>query len=89
MQTIRFLTLNEGKQPTLWCETNCLKMFRDFMQYVLDSCDRPGDFLLWDSKTNKVYNMEQVATEQYFMRKRSLLERLDNFQTGKWNGIDL
>ena len=88
MQTFKFVTKEKDKF-VCWCTTNELKTFRDFMQYVLDNCDRPEDYLLYDVKNNKVYNMKQIATEVYFMRKRTFTERMMNFQTGKWSGKEI
>lgn len=88
MQTFRFVTIDD-KKVTCWCETNILKMFRDFMQYILDSCNNPEHFLLWDMDNDKVYNVYQIATEIYKMRKRTFDERMDNIQTGKWLDIKL
>ena len=88
MQTFRFVTIDD-KKVTCWCETNVSKMFRDFMQYILDSCNNPERFLLWDMDNDKVYNVYQIATEIYKMRKRTFDERMDNIQTGKWSDIRL
>lgn len=83
MQLFRFVTMDD-KKVTCWCETNILKMFRDFMQYILDSCNNPKCFLLWDTENDKVYNAYQIATEVYKMRKRTFDERMQGTQTGKW-----
>lgn len=88
MQTIKFVTMDTGK-VYCWCTTNILKTFRDFMQYILDSCDNPEDFMIWDTKYDKVYNAYKIATEVYAMRKRTFDERMDNIQTGKWKNVAL
>lgn len=88
MQIYRFVTMDD-KKVTCWCETNILKVFRDFMQYILDSCNNPEDFLLWDVKNDKVYNAYQIATEVYVMRKRTFEERIKHVQTGKWENVIL
>lgn len=88
MQLFRFVTIDD-KKVTCWCETNILKMFRDFMQYILDSCSDPKCFLLWDVENDKVYNAYQIATEVYEMRKRSFDEKINNIQTGKWAKVSL
>ena len=88
MQTLRFVTMDD-KKVTCWCETNTLKMFRDFMQYVLDSCNTPEKYMIWDLKTDNVYDMYKVATQQYEMRKRTFDERMNNIQTGKWANVSL
>lgn len=88
MPFVRFVTMDD-KKVACWCETNMLKMFRDFMQYILDSCNNPKCFLLWDVENNKVYNAYQVATEVYEMRKRSFDEKINNIQTGKWAKVNL
>ena len=88
MQTFKFLT-KKGDKFTCWCTTNQLKMFRDFMQYVLDNCNSPEDYILYDEDNNKAYSMLQIATEVYLMRKRTPTERMINLQTGKWNGKEI
>lgn len=88
MQTFRFVTMNKTT-VTCWCETNQLAMFRDFMQFVLDNMRDPKKFLLWDTKQDKVYNMYQIATEVYDMRKRTFAERMSHMHTGKWADIPL
>lgn len=88
MQLFRFVTMDD-KKVICWCETNILKLFRDFMQYILDSCKSPKDFLLWNVQNDKVYNAYQIATEQYGMRKRTFDERMNHIQTGKWKNVDL
>lgn len=87
MQLMRFATRdNKDKNKILvWCTTNRLETFRDFMQYVLDSAKNPEDFMIIDTEKNLVYDMYKVATEQYGMRKRTFEERMNNIQTGKWN----
>lgn len=59
------------------------------MQYILDGCNSPEDFLLWDVDNDKVYNFYQIATEHYGMRKRTFDERMRHIQTGKWENVDL
>ena len=65
------------------CITNRLIVFRDFMQYVLDTYD-PHKFMVIDIEKNVVYDMYRIATEMYEMRKRTFTERMNNIQTGKW-----
>ena len=88
MQTVKFVTMDKGK-VTCWCTTNDLKMFRDFMQYILDSCNKPEDFIMYDVKSGKCYNVLKLATDGYKMRKRTFTERMENAQTGKWIGVEL
>lgn len=88
MQLIKFITI-EDKEITCWCETNTLKMFRDFMQYILDNLDNPEKFMLWDVEKDIVYDAYKIATEQFQMRKRTFYERMNNVQTGKWAGVEL
>ena len=83
MQTFKFVTMDD-KKVYCWCTTNTLKIYRDFMQYILDGFILPEKFLLWDVKNDKVYNAYQVATEVYEMRKRTFDERMNDIQTGKW-----
>ncbi len=83
MQTFKFVTMDD-KKVYCWCTTNTLKIYRDFMQYILDGFILPEKFLLWDVKNDKVYNAYQVATEVYEMRKRTFEEKMNDIQTGKW-----
>lgn len=90
MQTVEFITIDDMSKPpserkaTVWCRTNTLKGFRDFMQYVLDSCERPQEFMVIDVGKDLAYDMYRLATEQFGMRKRSFHERMENIQTGCW-----
>ena len=83
MQTFKFVTVDD-KKVYYWCTTNTLKSFRDFMQYILDSCSKPEDFMIWDVEKDFLYDAYKVATTQFEMRKRTFDERMDNAQTGKW-----
>lgn len=83
MQNVKFVTKEKDKTIAL-CTTNRLIMFRDFMQYALDSTDDPHKFMVIDIEKNVVYDMYRIATEMYEMRKRTFTERMNNIQTGKW-----
>lgn len=83
MQTVKFVTTND-KKVYVWCTTNQLSMFRDFLQYILDSCKKPKKFMIINTKTGLAYNAYLIATEQYQMRKRTFEERMNNEKTGKW-----
>lgn len=83
MQKIKFVTKEKDK-IIVWCITNRLIVFRDFMQYVLDSTDDPYKFIVIDIEKNVVYDMYRIATEMYEMRKRTFTERMNNIRTGKW-----
>lgn len=83
MQKVNFITKEKDK-IIVWCTTNRLIMFRDFMQYVLDSTDDPHKFMVIDIEKDLVYDMYRIATEMYGMRKRTFTERMNNIQTGKW-----
>lgn len=82
MQKVKFVTKEKDK-IIVWCTTNRLIMFRDFMQYVLDTYDY-HKFMIIDIEKNVVYDMYRIATEMYEMRKRTFTERMNNIQTGKW-----
>lgn len=88
MQTVKFVTTDD-KKVYVWYTTNVLSMFRDFLQYILDSSDTPEDFYIIDVEKDRVYSAYRVAREMYNMRKRTFEERMDNIQTGKWCGINL
>ncbi|HAU84624.1 MAG TPA: hypothetical protein DCW90_03680 [Lachnospiraceae bacterium] len=83
MQTVKFVTTDD-KKVLVWCETNKLSMFRDFLQYILDSCKDPENFMIIDTKNDLVYDAYRIATEMYQMKKRTFEERMNNVQTGKW-----
>lgn len=83
MQTVKFVTKSEDKM-TVWCTTNRLIVFRDFMQYILDNTNNPELFMIVDVKRDLVYDMCKVATEIYKMRKRTFEERMNGTYTGKW-----
>lgn len=83
MQTVKFVTTDD-KKVYVWCTTNKLSMFRDFLQYILDDCKNPENFMMIDTKTDFVYDAYRIATEQYQMRKRTFEERMNNEKTGKW-----
>ena len=90
MQTMKFVTKEvNGNGFVCWCTTNTLKGFRDFMQYILDSTKNPKEFMLVDTSKDLVYDAYRVATEQYGMKKRTLEERLQEIQTGKWKDVVL
>lgn len=86
MQLVKFVTKDKNNKFTCWCTTNDEKTFRDFMQYVLDNCIRPEEYILYDVDNNAAYNMLKVATETFKMRKRSFTERMKDIPTGKWIG---
>ena len=88
MQTVKFVTIDD-KKVYVWCTTNGLSIFRDFLQYILDSSNTPEDFYIIDVEKDLVYSAYRIATEMYNMRKRTFEERMDNIQTGKWCGINL
>lgn len=83
MQTIKFVT-KENDKVLVWCTTNRIITFRDFMQYILDNSNEPHDFMIVDEKKGLVYDFYKVATEMYNMRKRTFEERINGIQTGKW-----
>lgn len=88
MQLVKFVTMDEQK-VYVWCTTNKLVMFRDYLQYILDSFDTPENFYIIDVDKNLVYSAYRIATEMYNMRKRTFEERMKNIQTGRWYGVDI
>ena len=84
MQKVRFVT-EEKDKVVVWCETNSMIVFRNFMQYILDNMNEPEKFMIIDTTNDLVYGAYCVATKQYEMRKRTFEERMDNIQTGKWS----
>lgn len=87
MQLMKFVTrdIKDKNKILVWCTTNRLITFRDFMQYVLDNLKNPKDFMIIDTEKDLVYDMYKVATEMYGMRKRTFEERMNGVITGKWN----
>ena len=88
MQTMMFITFDDKpkgeRKYTLWCQTNDVRMFRDFMQFVLDGCSRPEEYVIYDKDNNAAYNFMDIAVKVFEMRKRTFDERMNNIQTGKW-----
>ena len=87
MQLIKFVTRDtkDKNKILVWCTTNRLITFRDFMQHVFDNLKNPKDFMIIDTEKDLVYDMYKVATEMYGMRKRTFEERMNGTATGKWN----
>ena len=83
MQKVKFVTEEQDK-VIVWCETNSIIVFRDFMQYILDNMNEPEKFMIIDTSNDLVYGAYCIATKQYEMRKRTFKERLKNVKTGKW-----
>lgn len=83
MQKVKFVTEEQDK-IVVWCETNSIIVFRDFMQYILDNMNKPEKFMIIDTSNDLVYGAYCIATKQYEMRKRTFEERMNNVQTGKW-----
>ena len=83
MQKVKFVTEEQDKL-VVWCETNSIIVFRDFMQYILDNMNEPEKFMIIDTSNDLVYGAYCIATKQYEMRKRTFEERMNNVQTGKW-----
>lgn len=84
MQTVKFVT-SEKDKVVVWCTTNRLITFRDFMQYILDSANDPKEFMIIDVDKKLVYDCYKCATQMYGMRKRTFHERINGIQTGKWS----
>lgn len=83
MQKVKFVTEEQDK-IVVWCETNSIIVFRDFIQYILDNMNEPEKFMIIDTSNDLVYGAYCIATKQYEMRKRIFEERMNNVQTGKW-----
>lgn len=84
MQKVQFVT-EEKDKVVVWCETNSLIVFRNFMQYVLDNMKDPKKFMIIDTRNDLVYDMYSISTKQYEMRKRTFEERMNDVQTGRWS----
>ena len=82
MQKVKFVTEEQDK-VIVWCETNSIIVFRDFMQYILDNMNEPEKFMIIDTSNDLVYGAYCIATKQYEMRKRTFEERMNNVQTCK------
>ena len=88
MQTVKFVT-EENEKIIVWCITNTLTGFSNFLQYNLDNTNTPEDFYMIDVEKDLVYSAYQIATKMYNMRKRTFEERMEDIQTGKWFGVDV
>ena len=84
MQKVRFVT-EEKDKVVVWCETNSIIVFRDFLQYILDNMSNPEKFMIIDTRNDLVYGARCIATQQYKMRKRTFEERMNGLCTGKWS----
>jgi len=86
MQLMKFVTRDtkDKNKILVWCTTNRLITFRDFMQYALDNLKNPKDFMIIDTEKNLVYDMYKVATEIYGMKERTFGEIMNDVHTGKW-----
>ena len=86
MQLMKFVTRDtkDKNKILVWCTTNRLITFRDFMQYALDNLKNPKDFMIIDTEKNLVYDMYKVATEIYGMKERTFEEIMNDVHTGKW-----
>lgn len=80
MQLVRFITADEHGKATQWCVTDNVKGLMDFMQYVLDSCARPEEYMLLLSSGRCLKAMD--IAERIGMRKRSFDESIKNIPTG-------
>lgn len=81
---MQFITKDKDK-IIVWCTTNQIITFREFMQYVLDNSNAPQEFMIIDASKNVAYNMYKIAIEMYGMHKRTFEERINNIKTGKWS----
>ena len=50
MQIVKFVTVEKDK-VMVWCTTNSIIIFRDFMQYVLDDMNHPEGMMLQQNST--------------------------------------
>ncbi len=87
MNTVRFITIDEDI-ATVWCTTNTVEMFRDFIQFTLDGCPTPERYIIWDIEADKKYNLLEVANNLH-MRPRTFDEKSNNVQTGVFAIIDI
>ena len=71
MQTVKFVTTDKEK-VYVWCTTNTLTGFRNFLQYILDSSNTLEEFYMIDIEKDLVYSAYRIATEMYHMRKELL-----------------
>lgn len=81
MPIVKIVTFEDEKM-FCWCTTNQLKMYKDFIQYVLDSSNRPENFYILDTSTNKYYNLLELSTKYYKMRKRTFNEKMNDVKKG-------
>lgn len=80
MPLVKIITM-KGNKITVFAETNEPGFFKDVLQYILDSCSGLEEFMIWDTETNRVYKMLDIAMGQLGMRKRTFEERMNNVKT--------
>ena len=80
MEHVFIITKDENK-ITKWCDTNSVKTFLNFIQYVLDSCIKPEDFFIYVIEKNICINMVEYATKNG-IHKRTPEERNQDIITG-------
>lgn len=84
MRTIKIITKEDPSEKyQCWCTTNNPKFYIEFIQYILDSANNPEIFIIWDVIGNHFYDLYEIATKHYGMRKRTFEERMNNVVTGR------
>lgn len=79
----------DNNKYTTWCDTNDMKMFRDFLQYLLDNYKDMSTYYVMNCDSEKLIGTVEQVTNDLHMRKRTQAERLINVNTGIWEGLEL
>ena len=84
--TFKFLTDAGNGNFACWCTSEGLNttLFRDFCQYILDNCNDPSAYTIYEVETGTAWKFEGIAVNWLKMRKRTFDERTKNTQTGIW-----
>ena len=80
MEHVLFITKNKDHY-TKWCDTNSVKTFLNFIQYVLDSCNKPEEYFIYVVDKNICVGLVEYANKNG-MHKRTPEERNQDIITG-------
>ena len=81
MQTGRIITREAPGQYAIWATFTDKISFLNFMQYLIDSSEKPERFILQNVENGLCYDAYRIATELYHIRKRTFDERLNDVKT--------
>lgn len=74
----RIISLNhKRKENTVWFTGVTKEDFIQFMQYAIDGMSNPGILILENIETGVTYDAYKIAVEIYGLKKRTLVEKLE------------